>query len=179
MKSYAKLAIFMAVLLFSVSMLSVAIEFLGPIERIDINFNQGQLVTTQGTSGTQQQGRPGGSQSVSLGQNSPLFELLGTPETEYLRWTVKELYVNGTWQNNESRTYEKFYGGSVDNSDINENFQKTRARAVSFTIKPLFNITEDIPTTYPLIWIAIGPAYYSDDLKTFYTTDVRSQRIRV
>ena len=171
MKSYAKLAIFMAVLLFSVSMLSVAIEFLGPIERIDINFNQGQLESTQGTSGTQQQGRPGGSQSVSLGQNSPLFELLGTPETEYLRWTVKELYVNGTWQNNELRTYERYYGGSVYDTDITKN----NLKMVSFTVKPLFNITEDIPTTYPVEWMLIGPAYYSRDLKTFYTSDTINQ----
>jgi len=171
MKSYAKLAIFMAILLFSVSMLSVAIDFLGPLKRIDINFNQGQTVSTQGSSGAQQQGRPSGSQSVSLGQNRPLLEIFGTPETEYLRWVVKELYVNGTWQHNESRTYEKYYGGSVYDTDITKNYLKR----VSFTVKPLFNITEDIPTTYPVDWMLIGLGYYSRDLKTFYASEMINQ----
>ncbi len=91
MNSYAKLAVFIGVLLFSVSLMSVAINFLGDLSNVDfqVEIEQDMVAAT---------GEPGEKikankerikvKGALLGADSPLFEIWGAPITQYLRWTV-------------------------------------------------------------------------------------------
>ncbi len=102
MKGYQKLAIFLVVLLFSVGMMSVAIDILGDITEVE--FNTGTRLVPGVDTGTEKGDEETKlTQAVeveggSTGGERVLFEIVYPPGTRYLRTTVGAGYVNGTWE---------------------------------------------------------------------------------
>jgi len=102
MKGYQKLAIFLAVLLFSVGLMSTAIEILGDLSEVE--FTTGTKLVAGVDSGTEKgeeelrQTQAVEVEGASPGGERVLFEIVYSPGTRYLRTTVGAGYENGTWE---------------------------------------------------------------------------------
>ena len=152
MNSYAKLAVFISVLLFSVSLMSVAINFLGDLSNVDfqVEIEQDMVAAT---------GEPGEKikankerikvKGVPLGMDSPLFEIWGAPMTQYLRWTVGETYDDGQWDRYEWRE-PVAYEGEIMETNVS---LESSLDIITYEVHPLFNLSTFAPVTLNAIQI--------------------------
>jgi transglutaminase-like putative cysteine protease len=146
MGDYTKLAVFIVVLLLSVSLMSVAINYLGDISDVELDMEpQSEMTDTSSTSsadsgkGKGKVIRVGG---ASSGEVFPLFEIRYPPLTKYLRQSVGEAYKEGEWEQYEGHTPVLYVGGDIPltvTADVNP-------EPCFVTIKPLFNMSGFIPT---------------------------------
>ena len=153
MNSYAKLAVFIGVLLFSVSLMSVAINFLGDLSNVDfqVEIEQDMVAAT---------GEPGEKikankerikvKGALLGADSPLFEIWGAPMTQYLRWTVGETYEDGQWDRYEWRE-PIAYEGEILGTNVS---LESSLDIVTYGVHPLFNLTTFAPVTLNALQIS-------------------------
>jgi transglutaminase-like putative cysteine protease len=146
MNSYAKLAVFIGVLLFSVSLMSVAINYLGDLSDVDFQVEIEQDMTAA----TKEPGEEIEAnkerikvKGVPLGMDSPLFEIWGAPMTQYLRWTVGETYEDGQWDRYEWRE-PVAYGGEILGTNVS---LESSLDIVTYEVHPLFNLTTFAPVT--------------------------------
>jgi hypothetical protein len=153
MNGYAKLAVFIGVLLFSVSLMSVAINFLGDLSNVDfqVEIEQDMVAAT---------GEPGERikankerikvKGALLGADSPLFEIWGAPMTQYLRWTVGETYEDGQWDRYEWRE-PIAYKGEILGTNVS---LESNLDIITYGVHPLFNLTTFAPVTLNALQIS-------------------------
>ena len=144
MNSYVKLAAFIGVLLLSVSLMSVAIEYLGDLSKVDfqVQVEQEMVPSTD---------EPGERikinkerikvKGVPHGLNAPLFEIWNVPLTQYLRWTVGEIYEDGQWTRYEGHEPVVYHGEEIEQ----EVSLESGIEMVTYIVHPLFNLTTFIP----------------------------------
>ncbi len=147
MKSYQKAAVFIAVLLFSVSMISAAIDILGNISDIDLDTEQ-QDKNTAAEPSEAVEGKRGKGELVKVdapptGGVHPLFEIHMPPRTKYLRRTVGEVYEDGSWWPPEDPVVVPYNGEALElNVSGYSSFEP-----VSFSVKPLIKMRGFVPVT--------------------------------
>jgi transglutaminase-like putative cysteine protease len=154
MRNYAKLAVFIAVLLFSVSLMSVAIDYLGDISDIDLDM-QPQPHPTRPVQGVEQPSEEKPVQPLSGAGGmpfTPLFEVFYSPRTKYLRWKVGEAYDAGDWALFEGHTPSIYTSKDEIDLDVSGS---TSPEVVSIGIHPLFNITGFMPVALSTIQIEL------------------------
>lgn len=172
MKSYQKLAAFLAVLLLSVGMMSIAIDILGDIS--DLEFQTG----TRSVGGAEAGGDTGKTekvkgQSVKVesrkgGGERVLFEITYPTGTEYLRWTVGESYSEGEWTPSESELWVDYSGGDLEPTPRDATMRELRF----FTVKPFFNISGPIPGVLNTVRVGgLGPLKYNSHLEIFSSSE--------
>jgi len=155
MNSYAKLAVFIGVLLFSVSLMSVAINYLGDLSDVDFQVEIEQdMVPANEEPGERIKANKERIKvkGVPLGMDSPLFEIWGAPMTQYLRWTVGETYQDGQWERYE---WQKSVGyeGEMMETNVTE---ESSLDIITYGVHPLFNLTTFAPVTLNAIQIGFG-----------------------
>jgi len=146
MKGYQKLAVFLAVLLFSVGLMSVAIDILGDITDLEFDVDtrlegassvgseEGEVGKRKGEK-VKVEGAPGGGAT-------PLFEITYPPMTRYLRWIIGEEYDGGEWQSREGHEWFQYQGENLELELLDQ-----PQAEYFFTIRPFFNISGFIPGT--------------------------------
>ena len=146
MKGYQKLAVFLAVLLFSVGLMSVAIDILGDITDLEfeaetslkgassVGSEEGEVGQRKGEK-VKVEGAPGGGAT-------PLFEITYRPMTRYLRWFIGEEYEGGEWQSREDHEWFQYQGENLELE-----LPDQPPAEYLFTIRPFFNISGFIPGT--------------------------------
>ena len=146
MKGYQKLGLFLAVLLFSVGLMSVAIDILGDITDlefdVDTQLKGASSVDSEEGEVGQRQGEKVKVEGAPGGGATPLFEITYHPMTRYLRWYVGEIYEEGEWQTLESHEWFQYEGENLDLELPDQPHAE-----YSFTIRPFFNISGFIPGT--------------------------------
>jgi transglutaminase-like putative cysteine protease len=146
MGDYAKLAVFVAVLLLSVSLMAVAIDYLGDLSDVELDMEpQEETSSSQSSGGEASEGKGkrvkvGG---ASEGEMFPLFELRYPPITKYLRQSVGEVYYDGEWSQYEVHISLP-YGGEYIPPSVTA---LVPPQPSFYKVKPLFNISGFIPTT--------------------------------
>ena len=114
MKDYYKLAVFIAVLLLSVSLMSVAIDILGDISDVELDMalqdEEASAVASEALDANRGKGETTPVEGVPLGGFTPLFEIRNPPGTKYLRRTVGEVYDNGEWRQSEEHVPVPYNG---------------------------------------------------------------------
>ena len=144
MRDYWKAAVFIVVLLLSVSLISAAIDILGDISDIDLSEEQHGKTKPAGTgTSTRVEGETVRVDSRPRGGSLPLFEIYDPPRTRYLRRSVGEIYDGGVWMMPEGAESVPYQGEDLepgisgyDSVDL-----------VSFSITPLTNISGFVPAT--------------------------------
>jgi hypothetical protein len=175
MKGYQKLAVFLAVLLFSVSLMSVAIDILGDISDVEFDFE----TNTERVAGTPSGGGEG-DKSKSEGASAsgipgwgskPLFELINPPKTRYLRWFIKQSYESGEWLPDVSEEGSLYGGEEIDRDLLGAYY----AEESFFTVSPFFNLSEQLPgvlyTTRVALPQGLENLEFQEDLEIFFTED--------
>ena len=148
MRSYAKLAAFIAVLLLSVSLMSTAIEYLGELSRVDLDMELQAQASGEGDEGdVSKEDKTVKVKGALPGEGRPLFEIWGSPWTKYLRWTVSDIYVNGTWDLSSDHPFETYSGEPIEVGASGYSY----INPVELEIKPLFNLTTFIPVPKAMI----------------------------
>jgi transglutaminase-like putative cysteine protease len=146
MKGYQKLGLFLAVLLFSVGLMSVAIDILGDITNIELDVEtQLKDASTAGSEEGEVGKRKGQKVKVEGAPakgGGPLFEITDPPKTRYLRWSIGEEYEGGEWQ-----TYEDHEWFPYEGENLELELQDQPLTEYFFTIRPFFNISGFIPGT--------------------------------
>ena len=154
MKGYQKLAMFLAVLLFSVGLMSVAIDILGDITEVE--FNTGTKLVPGVEAGTEKgEEELRKTQAVqveggSVGGERVLFEIVYSPGIRYLRTTVGAGYQNGTWEPVEAGGWTPYDGGELEPEPRGAAFEQR----FYFTVRPISTISGNIPGT--LYTIRVG-----------------------
>jgi len=154
MKGYQKLAMFLAVLLFSVGLMSVAIDILGDIT--DVEFNTGTRLVPGVETGKEkgdEELRPTQAVQVegaSLGEERVLYEITYPPGTRYLRTTVGAGYVNGTWEPVEAAGWTPYGGEEMEPEPRGSAFEQK----FFFTVRPIGRLSGNLPGT--LYTIRVG-----------------------
>ena len=155
MNSYAKLAVFISVLLFSVSLMSVAINYLGDLSDVDFQVE----IEQEMTDATEEPGEKIEAnkqrikvKGVPLGMDSPLFEIWGEPMTQYLRWTVGETYEDGHWDRYEWREPVAYEGEIIETNVSLE----SSLDIVTYGVHPLFNLSTFAPVTLNALQISFA-----------------------
>jgi transglutaminase-like putative cysteine protease len=154
MKGYQKLAVFLAVLLFSVGLMSVAIDILGDITEVE--FNTGTKLVAGVDTGTEK-----GEEELRKTQvmqvvgddvsgERVLFKIVYSPGTRYLRTTVGAGYVNGTWEPVKAGGWRPYGGEEMEPEPRGAAFEQR----FFFTVSPISTIIGTIPGT--LYTIRIG-----------------------
>lgn len=171
MKEYAKLFAFIAVLLLAVSMMSVAINYLGDITDIDLDLEQrGSSKSVLGEKVPSRREKTGAMlvEAAPLGPAVPLFEIFYPPRVNYLRWRVGEFYGNGEWTASEEHESETYAGGTIDPGVT----VAAPSTPVSFGVRPLFNLTEFIPATLRVTHLQFrGTLQRYPSLELFHTQE--------
>ncbi|UCH57933.1 MAG: transglutaminase domain-containing protein [Candidatus Bathyarchaeota archaeon] len=144
MKGYQKLAVFLAVLLFSVSLMSVAIDILGDITDLELDVDT--QLTESATAGSEATDVDRGKgQAMSAhglpGGTGPLFEINYPPMIRYLRWFVGETYHAGEWELEEGHEWSRYRGQEIEYDLPGDPLTMEHF----FTVRPFFNITGFIP----------------------------------
>jgi transglutaminase-like putative cysteine protease len=146
MKGYQKLAVFLAVLLFSVGLMSVAIEILGDISDLEFDVDTQLKGASSASSEEGEVGQRKGEkvkvEGAPAGGASPLFEITDPPMARYLRWIIGEKYERGEWQAFEGHQWFP-YGGE----NLELELPEQPPAEYFFTIRPFFNISGFIPGT--------------------------------
>ncbi|MBQ04913.1 hypothetical protein CL673_09480 [Candidatus Bathyarchaeota archaeon] len=154
MKGYQKLAVFLAVLLFSVGLISVAIDILGDITKIEFNTGTkrvpGADVGTQRGKGELRQTKVLQVEGGNGRGKRILFEIVYSPGTRYLRTSVGAGYANGTWEPVEAGGWVPYGGEEMEPEPRGAAF----AQRFFFTVRPISAIIGTIPGT--LYTIRIG-----------------------
>ncbi|MGD2200131.1 MAG: transglutaminase domain-containing protein [Candidatus Bathyarchaeota archaeon] len=151
MKGYQKLAAFLVVLLFSVGLMSVAIDILGDIT--DLEFQTGtRPVDSVEAGGERVEGERGEGQAVKVESLPPdgesvLFEITYPTGTEYLRWTIGERYEGGEWEPSEQGQWTGYAGEELTPEAGDTGFEG----AHFFTVRPFFNLSGPLPGTLKTI----------------------------
>ena len=172
MKSYQKVAVFIAVLLFSVSMISAAIDILGNISDIELD-TEPQEKKTAAKPADAVEGRRGKGEVVEVdagpsGGVHPLFEIHMPPRTRYLRRTVGEVYEGGFWSPPEDPKVIPYNGEEIEL----EVSGYDSVEPVSFSIKPLVNMSGFVPVTLSVYHLDFnGPLDRYPSLETFYSLE--------
>jgi transglutaminase-like putative cysteine protease len=154
MKGYLKLAMFLAVLLFSVGLMSVAIDILGDISEVE--FNTGTRLVPGVETGTEKgEEELRKTQAVqveggSVGEGRVLLEIVYAPGTRYLRTTVGAGYENGTWEPVEAGGWEPYNSGELEPEPRDSAFEQR----FYFTVRPIGMMSGNIPGT--LYTIRVG-----------------------
>jgi len=147
MGDYAKLAVFVAVLLLSVSMIAVAIDYLGDLSQVELDVEpQNEESSTSNTGGgetSRGKGKRVKVEGASEGEMFPLFELRYPPKTMYLRQTVGEVYEEGEWSQLENHVHLLYMGEYIPLSVTAHVFPMP----CFFKVRPLFNMSGFIPAT--------------------------------
>jgi transglutaminase-like putative cysteine protease len=147
MGDYAKLAVFVAVLLLSVSMIAVAIDYLGDLSKVELDVEpQNEESSTSNTGGGEAakgKGKRVKVEGASEGEMFPLFELRYPPMTMYLRQTVGEVYEEGEWSQLENHVHLPYMGEYIPLSVTAHVFPMP----CFFKVRPLFNMSGYIPAT--------------------------------
>lgn len=146
MKGYQKLGLFLAVLLFSVSLMSVAIDILGDITELELDVDTrlegaSSVGSEEGEVG-QRKGEKVKVEGAPAGGARPLFEITYPPMARYLRWIIGEKYEGGEWQAFEDHQWFPYDG---DNLELE--LPEQPPAEYFFTIRPFFNISGFIPGT--------------------------------
>lgn len=145
MKGYQKLGLFLAVLLFSVGLMSVAIDILGDITDLELDVDTklegASTVGTKEGDVSKRKGQKVQVEGVPSGGASALFEVVYPPKTRYLRWSVGETYEGGEWQPLESHEWTQYEGEVIDPRHPGQ----TLVMEHFFAVRPLFNISGFIP----------------------------------
>ncbi len=165
MRSQAKLVAFIAVLLFTVSLMSVAINFLGDITDVNLDLEpRGRSETVQGTEVPSRKGKADAMlvESPPQGPMLPLFEVFYPPGTRYLRWRVGETYVNGEWITGDGHEPVPYDGG-----DITLEVSGASITPKFFSVRPLINLTEYVPATLNVISLQ-----FDGDLQRYPTLEL-------
>jgi len=152
-EGYQKAAVFIAVLLFSVAMMSTAIDMLGNISDVDLDEEPQSEKRPAGPAGSMDLGKGRGKlievEGELGGEIYPLFEITYPPRTKYLRQSVGEIYEDGAWRRYEG--HEKVpYNGEELEPDVSG---YESLDPVDLTIKPFFNISGFIPVTLSVVFI--------------------------
>lgn len=168
MKGYQKLAMFLAVLLFSVGLMSAAIEILGDLSEVE--FNTGTKLVPGVESGTEKgeeelrKTQPVQVEGASLGRERVLFEIVNAPGTQYLRTTVGAGYVNGTWEPVEAGGWKPYGGEELEPEPRGTAFEQQ----FYFTVRPISTISGNIPgTLYTLRVGGLEDLEYNRHLELF------------
>lgn len=179
MGDYTKLAVFIVVLLLSVSLMSVAINYLGDISDVELDTEpQSEMTDSSSSSGESGKGkrkviRVGGATS---GEVFPLFEIRYPPLTRYLRQSVGEAYKEGEWELYEGHTPVLYFGGDIPlavTADVDP-------EPCFVTIKPLFNMSGFIPQMLYVVNIEFdGTLERYPSLELFSSPEIFSTTYRV
>ena len=168
MKGYQKLAMFLAVLLFSVGMMSVAIDILGDITEVE--FNTGTRLVPgieTGTDKGDEELRPTQAVQVegaSLSGEKVLYEITDPPGTRYLRTTVGAGYENGTWEPVEAGGWTPYGGEEMEPEPRGSAFEQR----FFFTVRPIGMLSGNLPGTLYTIRIGgLGDLEYNRHLELF------------
>jgi transglutaminase-like putative cysteine protease len=150
MKDYYKLAVFIAVLLLSVSLMSVAIDILGDISDVELDMapqdEEASTVASETMDANKGKGKTTPVEGIPLGDYTPLFEIQHRPKTKYLRRTVGEVYDNGEWRLSEEHVPVLYHGEELEPVVSGYNYE-----SVYFSIKPFFNLSGFIPATLSVV----------------------------
>jgi transglutaminase-like putative cysteine protease len=168
MKGYQKLAMFLAVLLFSVGLMSVAIDILGDIT--DVEFNTGTRLVPGVETGTEKGDEElRKTQAVQveggpLGGERVLYEITDRPGTRYLRITVGAGYENGTWEPVEAGGWTPYGGEEMEPEPRGSAFEQR----FFFTVRPIGMLSGNIPGTLYTIRVGgLGNLEYNHHLELF------------
>lgn len=151
MQGYQKLAVFIVVLLLSVSLISAAIDILGDISDVDLGEETQSEKVASEPAGTVEAERAEGERvavdAAPKGGRRPLFEIQYPPETKYLRRMVLERYEEGVWKLSEPLPVVAYNGEeNVLNISGYESIDY-----VHFSITPLVNLSGFMPVTLSVI----------------------------
>jgi transglutaminase-like putative cysteine protease len=168
MKGYQKLAMFLAVLLFSVGLMSVAIDILGDITNVE--FNTGTRLVPGIETGTEKgdeelrKTQAVQVEGASLGGERVLYEITYPPGTRYLRTTVGAGYENGTWEPVEAAGWTPYSGEEMEPEPRGSAFEQR----FFFTVRPIGMLTGNIPGTLYTIRVGgLGDLEYNRHLELF------------
>jgi transglutaminase-like putative cysteine protease len=146
MKGYQKLGLFLAVLLFSVGLMSVAIDILGDITDITLDVETqlkgASSVGSEEGEVSKRKGQKVKVEGAPAGGASPLFEISYPPMTRYFRWSIGEKYEEGEWQAFEGHEWVQYSGETLEPELPDQPHAE-----YYFTVRPLFNISGFIPGT--------------------------------
>ena len=146
MKGYQKLAVFIVVLLLSVSFISTAIDILGDISDIDLDEEQNEKTAAEPAETVEAErgkGRVVEVDAAPTGAIRPLFKIQYPPKTRYLRRTVLEVYSDGEWALTEELRVVPYDGEEIPlNISGYDNVEN-----VQFLIIPLVNLSGFVPVT--------------------------------
>jgi len=172
MEGYQKLAVFLAVLLFSVGTMSVAIDILGDIT--DLEFQTGTRPMESTKAGSDQvelaedKGQPVEVEAAQAQAERALFEIAYPTGTRYLRWGVGGNYDDGTWEPYESTGWTPYEGWEL----TPESAGASHAYPRYFTVRPFSNLTGYMPGTLHMVRIGpTGPLEYHRNLELFATSE--------
>ena len=176
MKGYQKAAVFIAVLLFSVSLISAAIDILGDIT--DVNLDDDRLNTGAGkpsevVDAERSRGDVVEIDSTKRGSAYPLFKIYMQPQTRYLRQSVGEIYEGGKWMLSEDNPPVKYLG-----EELRLNVSGYHSvEQITFLVEPLINTSGYVPATLSVYRIGFkGPLERYPHLETFYSPQPFSSR---
>ena len=139
MRGYLKAAVFIAVLLFSVSLISSAIDILGNISDIDLDEEKPAGIADAEQSAAE----PVKVEATPKGTVHPLFKIHMPPRTKYLRRSVRETYEDGVWWLPEDHRVVTYQGEELE---LNVSGYHT-IEPVTFLIEPLVNMSGFVPAT--------------------------------
>ncbi|MCW3992085.1 MAG: transglutaminase domain-containing protein, partial [Candidatus Bathyarchaeota archaeon] len=153
MKGYQKLAVFIAVLLLSVSFISTAIDILGDISDVDLDENLRKEMTAAKPAEMAEADRSEGEvvsvEAALTGAIRPLFKIQQPPETSYLRRSVLEVYGDGEWAPTESPNAIPYDGKEIP---LNVSGYDS-VEDVHFSIIPLVNLSGFVPVTLSVYYL--------------------------
>lgn len=179
MGDYAKLAVFIVVLLLSVSLMSVAIDYLGDISDVELDMEPQDERTESVTSEAAEAGK-GKTKPITVagapgGEVFPLFEIRYPPRTKYIRLRVGEVYNGGLWKEYED------HANTPRKSNIPLRITTVLPiQAVSFNVNPFYNLTSFIPATLHVTNIEFeGTLMHYPTLELFSTTKPSSSPYNV
>lgn len=171
MRGHLRAGFFIAVLLFSVSLISSAIDILGNLSDIDLD-DEIRAKEVESPAGSAEIGR-GKAEVVNVeappkGSVQPLFKIHMPPKTKYVRLSVGEIYEDGVWRASEDHTVVP-YNGEVLELQVSG---YTTLRPVEFIIEPLVNISGFVPVTLSAYMIRFERALHRyPDMQAYYTTE--------
>jgi transglutaminase-like putative cysteine protease len=180
MGDYAKLAVFIAVLLLSVSMMSVAIDYLGDISDIELDMEP-QDQETEPVASESGETSKGKGKTIQVGgapggEIFPLYEIRLPPRTKYLRKIVGETYEDGVWEQYEDQVTALYRGESITPTVTASIFPVP----VFFTIMPFFNLSGFIPATLSVVNIGYnGTLEHYPSLELFHASEASSSAYTV
>lgn len=171
MRGHLRAAVFIAVLIFSVSLLSSAIDILGNLSDIDLD-EEIQAKEVEKPAGSADVGR-GKAELVRVeaspkGTVHPLFEIQMPPKTKYVRRSVGEHYNDGLWWASEDHPVVPYNGETLELRVSGY----TAFKPVDFIIEPLVNISGFVPVTLSAYRIEFeGSLDRYPDQEAYFTTE--------